>query len=150
MNKFNCALVVTHIAFRKAPPYDGLEGPYSSVANSLSSGINEVFTCQLPISGFDKPVSFGPWKNEKNFPIPTLLGNLAILKYLTDFILVIFFAAKFSLFKRNQKLLVVGVDPLCALPLTILKEIFGFKLVFYSVDFNKTRFNPPLKNRRRH
>lgn len=144
MNKFDPILVVTHVAFRKSPPYDTLEGPYSSVADSIISLTDEVFTCQLPLSDLNRPIAYGPWRNERNFRISTLLGKSVYLRYLTDFILVIFFAVRFCLTKKSQRSLIIGVDPLCTMPLTILKKVLGFKLIFYSVDFSKTRFKNKL------
>ena len=144
MADFEKALVVTHIVFRKAPPYDALEGPYSSVCNSLKSSVDEVLTCQIPITGFKESVIHGEWEKTHQLKIPTILGEIPVVKYLVDIFIVIIFAVVFSLKNKDKRKLIVGVDPLSCFPLTFLKKIFGFKLVFYSVDFNHNRFQNRL------
>lgn len=140
MIDFEKSLVVSHVVNRKAPPFEVLEGPYSSVAESLLSLAGGVETCQLPLNGFKDPVLYGDWKNRKPLKIPSLLGRIPLVKYLLDIFLIVFFLFKFNLKNRAKKCLVVGVDPLSCLPLTVFKKFFNYQLVFYSVDFNLHRF----------
>lgn len=140
MINFEKAFVVTHIINRKAPPFEPLEGPYSSVSESLVQLIGGVETLQLPLNGFNERVIFGDWKNRQSFKIPSFFGSLLPVKYLLDFCLVVFFLSKFNLANLKKRKLVVGIDPLSCLALVFFKKIFNYKLVFYSVDFNLQRF----------
>lgn len=133
-------LIATHIAYRNAPPYEPLEGPYSYVANDLILLANEVKTCQIPLSGFSKPVLHGDWTSKKELVIPKILGEFTPVKYLIDAFLVILISLRFILSERNKNKLVIGVDPLCCVPLALLRRLLKFKLIFYSVDFNRSRF----------
>lgn len=147
MANFDKALVVSHIIYRQIPPHDALEGPYSSVCRALELILKNVETCQIPLAGFNEPVIFGQWKKGHQLKIPPLLGKLVPLKYLIDIIIVVFFAIKFNLVNKDKKRLVVGIDPLSCLPLVFLKKIFNYRLVFYSVDFNKNRFKNKVLQR---
>src|SRR3989344_4563319 len=140
MNKLNCALVVTHIVYRSTPPYEPIEGPYTSVANSLSKLVNEVYSCQIPLFGFENPLLYGGGEEEKKYAVLAFLGQVPVIKYIFDALLIILTGMAFNIQRTGKRRLVVGVDPLSCLPLIPLKIIFGFKLVFYSVDFNITRF----------
>lgn len=141
MEKFDAALVVTHIVYRKNHPFDPLEGPYSSVCQALAEKMGSVETCQLPLYGFKDAVIFGNWKKAESLKIPKFLGILPPVKYLTDILITALFAAGFKFNHRGKNLLLVGIDPLSSFPLTLLKEVLGYKLVFYSVDFNRNRFS---------
>lgn len=141
MADFDKALVVTHIVYRKIPPYIPVLGPYSSVCGALKPMVKDVQTCQLPLSGFNDPLTYGKWGKERKFKIPAILGKSVVLKYLIDILITIFFTARFNLKNRGKKRLIIGVDPLSCFPLIFLKKIFGYKLVFYSVDFNRYRFS---------
>lgn len=141
MLEFDNSLVVSHIVFRKAPPFEALEGPYSSVCAALQTlGLGGVDTCLVPIAGFEREIIHGNWSQKKQLKIPTVFGWITPLKYLIDIFLIGLFAVSFSLKNRKGRNLVVGVDPLCCVSLILLKKIFNYKLVFYSVDFNRTRF----------
>lgn len=140
MAKFDAALIVTHVAHRNAPPYEPLEGPYSYIAIDLIPLIEEVTVCQIPLIGFDKPVLYGQWKNKKGLVIPKLLGTAAPVKYLIDAAVTIIISLAFILSNKGKNKIVIGIDPLCCGPLVLLKKILRFKLVFYSVDFNRSRF----------
>jgi len=144
MAKFDQVLIVTHIVYRKIPPYDALEGPYSSVCHALTLILKDVETCQIPLSGFNDPIIYGPWKKSRKFQLPPVLGKLAVLKYVIDVFITTFFVIRFNLTNRNKKRLVIGVDPLSCLPLVFFKKLLGYKLVFHSVDFNKNRFKNKL------
>lgn len=144
MLNFDKALTVTHVIYRKIPPHDALGGPYSSVCHALELILQDVETCQIPLYGFDGPVVYGQWKKGRKFKIPSILGKVPPLKYIIDIFIVIFFVARFSLANNNKKRLVVGIDPLSCLPLVFFKKILNYRLVFYSVDFNKNRFNNKL------
>lgn len=141
MDKFDKALVITHILYRKIPPYEPVEGPYSADCDALGLIVkNSAETCQIPLSGFNDPVLYGKWKKTRRIQIPKLLGQIPIIKYTIDFLLVIYFLLKFNFLNSREKKLIIGIDPLSCLPLTIFKKIFDYKLVFHSVDFNKNRF----------
>jgi len=140
MASFDKALIATHIIYRQIPPYDALEGPYSSVCRALESILKDVETCQIPLNDFNGAVIYGHWRKTRQLKIPSFLGQLVPLKYLVDLVISAFFALKFSLANHDKKKLAVGIDPLSCLPLAFLKKIFNYRLVFYSVDFNKNRF----------
>jgi len=59
MEKIDSVLIVTHIDHRKSPPYDPIEGPYSSVAQVFQKDDYHVKTLQLPLHGFDNPFLYG-------------------------------------------------------------------------------------------
>lgn len=140
MNKYRHVLVVSHIAFRNVIPYDRVEGPYSSVCQSLSRLGYEVTTLLLPLVRFDRPIFFGLWQKEKMIKIVHLLGRITVLKYIIDFFVIFAYVAKYTKENRSKKTIVVGIDPLCALPLALFKKITQNKFIFYSVDFNEKRF----------
>lgn len=143
MEKFDSFLVATHIVYRNAPPFEPLEGPYSSVAKALLEDGGNVYSCQLPIKGFEKPLVFGPWKSGKLLKLPALAGKMAPIKYLIDALVFSVTVLVYTLKNAKSRRLVVAIDPLSCLPLTILKNMLQFKLVFYSVDFNRHRFGNP-------
>ncbi len=140
MSSFDKALVVTHIIYDKTSPDCAREGPYSSVCRALTLILEEVETCQIPLFDFNEPVIYGPWEKDRQLQIPPLLGKRTSLKYLIDILVTAFFVIRFNVTNRNKKKLIIGIDPLSCLPLAILKKIFSYQLVFYSVDFNKKRF----------
>lgn len=142
--KFESASVITHIIYRKLSPYDILEGPFSSACNSLLSLIKDVESLQIPIADFDKPLLFGPWKKEKKITLPRLLGNIVALKYLIDIAFISLYTIGYNLKNMSKKRVMIGIDPLSCIPLIFLKKIFGFTLIFYSVDFNEIRFKNKL------
>lgn len=147
MPDFDKALVVTHIVYREISPYDALEGPYSSVCHALTLILKEVETCQIPLSGFNGSLIYGQWKKGRKLKVPSFLGKLAVLKYLIDIFITVFFVIRFNLTNRNKKRLVIGIDPLSCFPLGFLKKILNYQLVFYSVDFNKNRFGNKILQR---
>lgn len=116
-------LVITHVLYRNGRP---VEGPYSSVIRSLTgrAGISKLIKLPLQTSGF--------------------LGPLAPLKYLVDFVVITIPIVRFCLQYRNQEKVVIGIDPLSASPAVLLKPLFRYKLVFFSVDFSETRFATPM------
>jgi|GEM_PF-3045887 glycosyltransferase involved in cell wall biosynthesis len=140
MLAFNKSLVVSHIVFRKAPPFEALEGPYSSVGNALQTLGTDVDTYLLPIDGFEKEIIHGSWNQKEQLWIPPIFGKFIPFKYLVDSIIIGLFSLAYCLKNRKHKLLVVGIDPLCCVALITFKKIFNYKLIFYSVDFNHTRF----------
>lgn len=137
---FDSALVITHIICRTAPPFDPLEGPYSSVGEALKTSGVSVTTLQIPLNSFSNPVLFGNSTYEKKLKIPTIFGVFLPLKYLTDIFIVLAAVLIYWLRNRQKKLLVVGIDPLTCLPLAIVQKLCGYFLAFYSVDFNLHRF----------
>lgn len=142
MNKCNLkSFVVTHVVYRKIPPIEPIEGPFSADSDALL-GITKkpVEVCQIPIANYNDPIIYGEWKKNRKFKMPSFLGTFLPLKYVLDTFLVIFFLFRFVLKNRSEKMLVAGIDPLSCLPLTLFKNIFGYKLIFHSVDFNKNRF----------
>ena len=139
MKKFASALVITHVAYRNNPPYDPIEGPANSVCKALINVVGDIKILQVPIDGFKKPLVYGWLENQKKLKIPMFLGTLAPVKYVLDIILVSIFTIGFSLSNIRKERLLIGVDPLSCLPLVFFKKIFNYKLVFYSVDFNKNR-----------
>jgi hypothetical protein len=145
MSDFEKALVVSHILYRKIPPYEPVEGPYTTDSEALSVIIgNKVETCLIPLTDYNNPVLFGKWGGSQKLKIPLLLGEFLPLKYITDFFLILFFNIRFNLLNRHKKRLIIGIDPLSCLPLAIFKNIFKYKLVFHSVDFNKNRFKSKI------
>lgn len=139
MNIFDTVLVVTHIVYRKKPPYEPVEGPYSECCSVLELMVNEVQSLQVPLSGFNDPITYGKWKKEKRFSVPKILGIILPLKYLTDMCVILFYTTTFCIKNRNKNIAAIGIDPLSCLPLVFLKKVFKYKLVFYSIDFSKSR-----------
>lgn len=137
----NFFLVVTHVVFRNGKPG---EGPYSSVIRSLVDKAKIIESIRLPLSRFNDPISYGEEKELKKLQVPKILGVFTPLKYFLDFVMTICLAIRFCLLHHNQESVVIGIDPLSTLPLIILKPFFGYKLVFYSVDFNEVRFKNPI------
>ena len=144
MEKFERALVVTHVAYRSIPPYDPIEGPANSVCKVLRSSLPSIGFLQIPLVGFDHPLTRGHFDDQKVTRIPTFLGRIALVKYLLDAILVVYCIVHYSFVNHGKKMLVIGVDPLSCLPLVFFKKLFGYTLVFYSVDFNRKRFRSTL------
>lgn len=130
-------LVITHVLYRNGEP---VEGPYSSTCNALTSMFEGVETCQIPLFGFTGPVIYGQWERGRKLRVPSLLGKFGVLKYLTDIFVTSLLVIRFTLANRNKKKLIIGIDPLSCLPPALLKKMLNYRLVFYSVDFNKNRF----------
>jgi len=129
-------LVVSHVLYRKIGP---VEGPYSSVIKALKGKAKKIMEIKVPLFGYKNPINFG----NKEIGIPSFFGILTPIKYLTDFFITLFLIAKFNLDTKGDKV-VIGIDPLSTIPAIALKPFFKYKLIFYSVDFNETRFNNPL------
>lgn len=126
--------------YRKSSPFDKLEGPYSSVQKGLCSVSQDIQICHVPIEGFNDPITYGSLLHPKDIHFPKLLGKIAPLKYCLDTILIASLSLHFLLSHREKNRLIIGIDPLSCLSLALLRKIFNFTLVFYSVDFNKNRF----------
>ncbi len=145
-------LVVTHIIYRETPPLNPLEGPYSSTCNALAKSGYNVDTIQIPLEGFNKPIIYGKWTclpagrktEDRRYKMPAFFGYITPVKYFLDTILIFFYALFFWLKRRSDMKLVIGIDPLSVFPLILLKKMFGFTLIFYSVDFNRHRFKNGL------
>lgn len=144
MRNFDSALIVTHVVHKKTSPYQPVEGPYSSVGNSFKPIIKEIYTCQIPLGGFKEPVIYGKWEKTRQFKLPKIFGQKLAIKYIIDIFIIIILAFAFNFKNRGKKRLIVGIDPLSCLPLTLFKKILNYRLVFYSVDFNRHRFNHPF------
>lgn len=145
ISKSKSALVITHVVYRKSKPFDTLEGPYSSVCNALTKNGYDVDTLQIPLERYDNQIVAGKWKSEDiRLNLPSFLGMIATLKYLTDLILIFVYSLLYFLRRKNQNKVVIAIDPLSCLSLVLLKKITYFKLIFYSVDFNKSRFKNPF------
>lgn len=141
MKSFEKALVITHVAYRNNPPYDPIEGPANSVCKVLRHSLPSMGFLQIPLVGFDHPLTRGHFDDQKKTNIPAFLGLVAPVKYLIDIILVSYCIIHYSFVNRGKKKLVIGVDPLSCLPLVFFKKIFDYTLIFYSVDFNQKRFD---------
>ncbi len=141
MKKFDCALVITHVAHRKIAPFDPVEGPYSSLAQALTMFIKSVKVFGLPLEGYDNEIVYGTWGKTKRKQIPRFLGRWPVLKFVIDIFLDSLALIRWAIRNRDKNRLVIGVDPLSCLPLWIFKKIFGYTLVFHCVDFNKHRFD---------
>ncbi len=134
-------LVITHIIYRKSEPYDALEGPYSSVCNALVKSGRTVETLQIPIDGYNKPLLYGSWNGEtKKWKMPSVFGIIVPLKYFFDTMLIFFYTFFYLLKHKQTNKLIIAIDPLSCFSLVLLKKLLSFKLVFYSVDFNRNRF----------
>lgn len=148
MEKYDSIFVVTHVNCRNFPPYDPIEGPFSSVCKVLIPKVKKLETCQMPLFGFKNPIFYGKWNNDwrkqKKLKIFKFLGSLTSVKYLLDILIITFFLFRFNFLTKSRKKLVIGVDPLSCLPLVFFKKLFQYKLIFYSVDFNKNRFQNKL------
>lgn len=139
--RFKEAFVVTHIAYRTSPPFDAIEGPYSSVCNALEKIGLKVHTLQIPLFNFLVPIRYGKWKQEKTIIVPPLLGFFTPLKYVIDGLITLLYTIKFLKRHSARKTLIVGVDPLSCFGLCLLKPLYRYSLVFYCVDYNGERFH---------
>jgi len=140
MPKFNSALVVTHVIYRKNDPFDKLEGPYSSVEKSLSNISDNTEICHIPIDSYLKPITIGNIKKTNDIHIPKFLGKLMPIKYAVDGLIIFWVTLNFIISNGRKNLLIIGIDPLSCFPLVIIRKLFKFTIVFYSVDFNRNRF----------
>ena len=144
MKKFDCILVVTHIAYRKTLPPDPIEGPYSSLCQALSSITGNVSIFGVPLVGYENALVYGLWGNTQKIQIPRFFGNWSLLKFPMDIFLSTTALVWWSIINWNKNKLVIGIGPLSCLPLWLFKKVFGYTLVFHCVDFNKNRFNSKL------
>lgn len=136
INKREIFLVATHVLFRNKEP---VEGPYSSVISALIKKGYDLETIKVPLMGYDDRVIYG--KNDhKSFMLSKLFGAFAPLKYILDIIVYLLLIIRFCVLNMNKEKIVIGIDPLSTFPAVILRYIFKYKLIFYSVDFNETRF----------
>ncbi len=143
MAKFTSALVVSHVVYRNPPQYEPIEGPYSSICRALGSMISDTSILGLPLFEGNYKVIYGLWGKTKNFVLPQFFGKINIFKYLLDFVVISFSMFHWTSKRRNEKRLVIGIDPLSALPLWMLKKLLGYTFIFHAVDFNKNRFSNP-------
>lgn len=134
-------LVITHIMYKNG---GATEGPYTTVLRSLADLFYTVELVGIPLSGFEGFVLHGTYGNERKLYLPLWLGEISLLKYAVDTFIICTLSLKFLIKHRGDRNTIIGIDPLSALPLAFLRRIFGFKLVFYSVDFNEERFENPL------
>ncbi|MFH1566239.1 MAG: hypothetical protein ABIB98_03530 [bacterium] len=134
-------IITTHILFRDIyKPNEMVEGPYTSVTKALEGKVKKLITVGMPLLGHKHPIFYGEEHTKQSIRLPALLGTITPIKYVADFVISFFLLIKINLkYKKKQKI-VIGIDPLSTLPAIILKPIFGYKLIFYSVDFNETRF----------
>lgn len=137
-------LIISHVIYRKTTPYEPIEGPYSSINYALKSIGFNVETCQIPLDDFENPIIYGRSKKSKKLHLSKYLGKIAFLKYFIDFIITTLILIRFNLTYKKNKRLVIGIDPLSSLAPALLKKIFDYELIYYCVDFNKTRFNNNL------
>jgi len=143
MEKIEDILIVTHIHYRSVFPFDRLEGPYSSICQVLEKNYSSPLTLQLPLLDYKKEILIGKWKMEKKIKIFEFFGNILPLKYFIDILLITLFTIIHTTSLRRRKL-IIAIDPLCCFPLAVFKKILGYKLIFYCVDFNKTRFKSKI------
>ncbi len=137
--KFDKVLLLTHIAWRNSPPNDPLEGPYTSVLKALALEGMDVAALGIPLHSYINPLLYVKGKDKRKYTIPRFLGRIQGIKYISDFLISIFFILRFSFKNRQKNKLFIGIDPLSCFPLILFKKIFRAKLIFYSVDFNKHR-----------
>lgn len=141
MNKFERALIVTHIAYRREPPRLPIEGPYSTLARSLSRVVPMVETLGLPLEGFDQEVWYGTEAQSKKIKVPPVLGVWLPAKFIFDLLITTIAVFFWSVANWGKRKIIIGIDPLSCLPLWILKDFLGYTLVFHCVDFNLKRFD---------
>lgn len=130
-------LVITHVLYRNKKP---VAGPYTSVINALEKTC-AIDTIKIPLLEYNDPIYYGSQKNEKLISIPKFLGKLLPIKYLVDFVFTTILIIKFLHKSRKRESIVIGIDPLCALPAILVKTVAKLKLIFYCVDFNEHRFD---------
>ena len=140
MKKFTSAIIITHVAYRNNPPYDPIEGPANSICKALVDVAENIKIVQVPIDGFKQPLVYGRPEDQKKLKIPRFLGVITPIKYILDIAIISVFTIGYNLLNMRRDKIFIGVDPLSCLPLIIFKKLFNYKLVFYSVDFNKKRF----------
>ena len=117
-----------------------MAGPFTSVLGAL---VNEnTYFLKLPLSNYHDPVKY----LDQSFLLPTWLGSNSFIKYLVDFLIEILLIIKIRITLKGT-LTAIAIDPLCAMPATILRRLLDYKLIFYSVDFNETRFKNKLMQR---
>ena len=75
MSASSSILVVSHVIYRKNPPFDKLEGPYSSVEKALTGATKDITVCHIPIEGFHDPLTYGQLSTPKDIRIPNFLGK---------------------------------------------------------------------------
>lgn len=143
MNSQKSVLVVSHVIHRSDPPHALLEGPYSSVIKALSTRNSDVSICLVPLNSFNNPVEYGAAQKKQNLQIPSFFGYISLLKYILDMIVIAALGLLF-LFKHKKDRLIITIDPLCCISLVLLKILFRFKLAYYSVDYNSSRFKNPF------
>ncbi|PIS23249.1 hypothetical protein COT49_01145 [candidate division WWE3 bacterium CG08_land_8_20_14_0_20_40_13] len=137
-------IVLTHILFRQIEEKEKpVAGPYSSVIGALEQLTDKTILLGIPLSGYKNPVLIGAPKNPKEICIPPIIGKYFPIKYLADFFISLFLLIKLLISSKGS-VVVISIDPLSTLPALILKPFFGFKLIFYCVDFNKNRFGSRL------
>ncbi|MFH1566192.1 MAG: hypothetical protein ABIB98_03285 [bacterium] len=134
-------IITTHILFRDIyKPNEPVEGPYTSVTKALEGKVKKLITAGVPLLGYKHPILYGEENKKTSINIPNFLGLISPIKYVVDFFISLFLLVKMNYRYIDNKKVVIGIDPLSTLPAIILKPIFGYKLIFYSVDFNETRF----------
>jgi len=134
-------IISTHVLFRDIyKPNEMVEGPYSSVIRSLEGKVKDIELIGIPLIGYKHPVFYGKENKPESVKVPQVLGEIAPIKYIVDIIATLILLVKANLKYKNENKIIVGIDPLSTLPAIILKPLFKYKLIFYSVDFNETRF----------
>ncbi len=140
MANYSSAFVVSHVIYRTGSSHTPLEGPYSSVCKALTELNIPVTFCLTPLGSYEKPILYNSPGKESLFYLPRILTKYTTIKYLFDVAVVFFMVIRFYWNNKDKKKIVIGVDSLSCISLILLKKILNFKLVFYSVDYNSSRF----------
>lgn len=131
-------LIITHIAYNQKTGKP-VEGPYTSIAKAVATLQNKSpRMLEIPLEGFKKAVVHGEFNNSQLFSLPKIVGRIAVIKYLSDLLLSFCYSLHF-LVSAKKPAVVIGIDPVSALPLTLLRKFIPFKLIYYCVDFSKNR-----------
>lgn len=144
MNNQKQVLILSHIVFRNEKP---CEGPYSTLRDSLKKEYDTICFL-LPLNNYLDPIVIQHNDKSVYYKLPKFLGDVKPVKYIVDIFLSFFYVAYTIItgLIKHKEAIIIGVDPLSALIPSIFHQLFGIKSVFYSIDFNKSRFtNPTLQ-----
>lgn len=133
-------LIVTHLVYYSKTS-NPVPGPFASVLSALQKiGVAKIELLGLPLKGFEGPIIYQIDQKKYHFQIPKFLGVIGLFKYGLDLIFTFCLTLTFLIRQRDvKKSVVIAHDALVCLPLTFLRTLLPFRLVFYCLDFSKTR-----------
>lgn len=123
--------LVSHVVYQNDVP---IFGPIHVVAEFLKLQKKKYIEITAPLT-FEGVYTFVDGKRIEKLPAQ---ATSTVFKYWQD---LQFITSKILVRKPTEQDTVIAADPLCALPFVVLKVLYDFKLIYYTVDYADQRFD---------